>query len=289
MTNILSEKKSFYRVVYLLVILFVIFLVTNAFAQSLFITKKDRVNLVIYGQEPQYYSFSESDTVDYTAIFDEETKISVPGGYGQYRFGALGWLVSDQKKPQIFQKAFSTATSSIVDFYFYKGGDMIFHKDSNIKEVVTAPNIYKILFYRSNASIFDRLYLFLRLVSGNRNTLSKLDYKDKERFLKNYQGYLYQKTYRNDNKNVQIVYSKSYNTAVNMANILTGNGINVVDISGQENSNSSFCIILEDSPKLSQTAKDIARFLNCKLERKNTKVFDIIILLGKKEADWEVD
>jgi len=287
--KILSEKKSFYRVVYILVILFVLFLIIKTFSSSLFVKTKDRVNLLIYDREPQYYSFSQLGAVDYTVYFNPDDKIQVPGGYGAYRFGALGWLVKDQRQPTIFKKAFSTATSSMVDFYFYKGDGEIYYGGQTSKKAVSTPNFYKLLFYRSNANFFDRLYLWLKVVAGGRNSISMLPYKDSDSFLKSFQGYLYQKTYRTENKNVKVIYSNSYNSAYNIVNILAGNGINVGDISEQKGHSSEACEVVEDGVKFSQTSRDISSFLGCKLRKSDAGVFDIIVVLGRKEAEWEVN
>jgi hypothetical protein len=111
---------------------------------------------------------------------------------------------------------------------------------------------------------------------------------DRKQFFKNYQGLFYKKTYRQENLTVQIFYTKKYNVADLISQILEGEGIRVVDISNKESDLKKGCRVYYSSKNKSQTVLDIGRFFDCFLEKKETPISDIIIILGSLEKNWEV-
>lgn len=251
---------------------------------------------MIFDQNPVYYSLGIRDGVDYLIPFYADLKIEVPGGYSFYRVGALERLVSLEKKRDLLRRAFSFATSTFTDISFYRGRNEVFYgkkEDYN----PSLPGLYKVIIYKSNANIFDRLYLLTKLVGKNKNSFQRLEnlpirgsknepilaQKD---FFKKYQGYFYQRTYREENKSVQIIYTKSYKSALNLSDILDGSGIKVVDLSQDRKQNT--CQIIEDAKdNFSQTARDLADFLDCTLTKGSASVSDIIVMLGSREGEWE--
>ena len=58
----------------------------------------------------------------------------------------------------IFQKTYSAATSSIVDFYFYPKNTSIYY--DNKEKSNNFPSTSNILFYRSNANWVDKIFLY---------------------------------------------------------------------------------------------------------------------------------
>lgn len=288
-TQYISDKQKFYKLVYLLVFIFFLFLLVKSLSQSVLFAGKDRINLFVYDDHARYYSLSQTGSVDYMVEFNPDTEVIVPGGYNYYRFGALGWLVNQEKKPDIIKKTSSSATATFTDMYFYPGGSKIYYS-ANKSKGPDAPAFYKLLFYKSNANFFDRLYLVSQFLLDDhqsfnvlKNTSSQAD------FVKKYQGHFYQKTYRNDNKIVQIIYTNSYNNAANISNILEGNGIRVGDLTVREKESDRKCIVNEEGVAFSKTSKDIAGFFDCDLQHGKTGTFDIIIELNKAEHEWDIN
>ena len=290
-------KTSVHKVAYIIAILFFFYLIFKSLAGSLYFKRDDRINFFIFDENPTYYSFSQNNTESYQISFPPDLKVQVPGGYSYYRFGALGKLVSLEKKPSLLGRTASTMTSTLTHFYFYSGGDSVYYGS---KAITRTGEVFKILSYRSNAGFFDRIYLFFTLLTRKGN-IAHLSYSpksdkgqdklDTREFSKKYQGYLYQKTYREENKNVQIIYTKSYSSALNIGNILEGNGIRVADISSDDNEKilKDKCYLIENEDKFSHTARSLAEFFGCSLKKDKTGTYDIILMLGEKEGDWVIN
>jgi hypothetical protein len=268
--------------------------VVGAFKQTLFFARKDRVNIVMYGKNTTYFSLGIHTDGDYAISFPADLKMDIPGGYGQYRVGALGKLVSLEKKPQILQNTFSLATYSFTNYYFYtKSAEVYYGKDNHI----VLPNIKTLWSASSNAHLLDRIYLifyFLNKKDNDFHQLSILSEKnsdgdevlDADNFQKSVTGYLFQQSYRNEAKTVQIMYSDSYTNADRVAKMIEGNGINVGDIS----QNGSFirgCVIQENSSQESLTSEALVSTFHCRWEKAPTNFYDILFLLGEKEKEWE--
>jgi hypothetical protein len=101
-------------------------------------------------------------------------------------------------------------------------------------------------------------------------------------------GTFYQKTYRTENLNVQIMYTESYATADMISAILNGNGIIVGDLSQEESEYKDCTIIEETTDRRSQTAKSIAEYFGCQLKTGKTGIYDIQFVLGPLEEEWEI-
>lgn len=288
-TSIISDKHKFYKLVYLVFSLFFLFLLFKSLSQSLIFEKKDRINLVVYDDHARYYSLSQTGSVDYMAEFDPGQEVKVPGGYKKYRFGALGWLANQEKNPEIMKKAVSSATATFTDLYFYPGGSKIYYSN-NKPQGPDVPAFYKLLLYKSNANFVDRLYIVSQFIFGSHQSFNQLNNNaDQADFVKRYQGHFYQKTYRNDNSIVQIIYTDRYNNAVNISNILEGNGIRVGDLTQQDVRSSKKCVVRVEGKHVTETAKDIAKFFKCSVEDGKTGTFDIILELNKTEEEWDIN
>jgi len=261
---------------------------------SLFINHPDRINLVFYGEKTAFYSWGKTDNVNYFAYMYPDLKIFIPGGYGYYRIGALGKLVSLEKKPDLFIRGFSAATSTLVNFYFYPPSDKIYYGNENSTSIFF-PSLAQIWLGASNASLLDRIYIWLMFATAKKSDFANLasdviKNHQQEKLLnqdglsKRYQGFFYQKTYRNEMKTVQIIYTKEYLGAVIVNQMLEGSGIRVVDIS-QGEKQPKVCVVSEEG-SFSQTAKDIAKFFHCSLTGGKTRTSDIILELGSQESAW---
>ena len=264
---------------------------------SVFLMAKDRVNVVFYGQNTTFYSLGKND-VSYFFTLSPNVEMLVPGSYGYYRLGALGKLISLEKKPDLLKKVFSGATSSFVDLYFFPSKPTIYYGET--EEGKSPFSLIDIFMNNSNGNVIDRLFLWLNLVQrqeGQDKKINNIPIKkegqrliyDYEKFHKDYQGFFYKKTHRNLKDNVQIIYTKSYKTADLLSMIIEGEGIRVVDLTEKKMENNQ-CLIIENQEKnISQSAKDLSLFFNCSLKKGPTEVSDIILILGDLERKWTIE
>jgi len=279
----------------IIIIFIFLIIVGKTFYNSLFFTQKDRINIVVLEEGVRFYSLDRKGGTNYFLFLPADIRVIVPGGYGFYRVGGLPKLVFLEKKPLILKRTFSLVTSTFVDFYFYPASGQIFY-GFTVKENVSFPSLKQLFFYQSEANLFDRLYLLWFFVNTPARKFIELpifyDKKTKnfliDEFFENNQGALYQQKLREEEKNLQIVFSHSYQTAMGISRLLEGEGIRVNDIT-QEKNPSSFCLVIEDDKKHSFTAKRIANFFQCQLKEGETAPYDIIFYLGNLEKEWEVD
>lgn len=279
--------------VIIVIISTIVYLSIKSVKNSIVLKRTGRLNIMVYSQVPAYYSLSV-DNVDYMIPFQADYELVVPGGYGQYRVGALGKLAYLEKKPNIISKTFSAATSSFVDIYFYPDNAKIYYGSDYQPKLI--PSINDIFLNKSNGNWIDRLFVFYMFFSIDKNKyklISDLPVTkngnrlifDREVFFKKYQGSLYDKNLRQQADTVQIKYAESYQTALLISQILEGQGIRVVDIKEEREKNS--CNLIYKG-KQDLAAKNIAYHLNCLEEKNNTDISDIILTLGNLEDDWAV-
>lgn len=276
--------------------LFLIYFIYKNITASVFFKGAERVNIVFYGQDTIYYSLS-TNNISYLVPFSADTEILIPGGYGYYKLGALGKLVSLEKKPDLFKRAFSVNTSSFVDLYFYDTKPIIYYETN--KEFNKLPNFTQVFLNRSNATLFDKVYLYYTFIQKQKiqfKLLENLHVKkennrlifDREEFFKEYQGRFYKKSYRTENKIVQIMYTKSYKTALMLSHIIDGEGIRVADISYSKENQKRECSVIHKYSEISQTSRKLATFFNCNLKKGKTDISDIIFdVEGLNE--WNID
>lgn len=270
-------------------------------SRSLFLHAPDRINFVVYGPRPTFYSIGVREVGAYAITFYPDMKSSVPGGYGLYRIGALGKLAMLERDPEIFKKAFSSITSTFTDYYFYEAGGEVYYGGPDSVVGSEKPNVLKILTMKSNAGILDKMYiaiLIARIQPGSLSDIKHLPYerlKDdtvlrKDNFLDKYIGLFYNKTYRDENVNVQIIYTdkNSYNTAELFSYLLNGNGILVGDISRSDTALRQ-CRIIESKKEFTETGKKLASFFECEHVAGETDVYDVIMILGDLEERWGIN
>lgn len=288
-------RNSTQLAIYLILLVVGIFFIGRSFYNSLFVKHPDRISVVVYGQKTALYSLGKTDRTNYFTYIYPDLKVVVPGGYGYYRIGALGKLISLEKKPELMTRIFSMASSSFVNYYFYPKSEAIYYGGQETDEVFL-PKVKQIWLDASNASLFDRLYLWLTFATAKKSDFSNRDsypiknqqqekLLDDSNMAKRYQGFFYHKTYREEKKTVQIIYSEDYNSAVIVSRILEGSGIRVVDIS-QEDTQPEVCTLTEEGERYSKTAKDLATFLHCKRISGKARVSDIILELADQEQVW---
>ena len=268
-------------------------------SQSLYVTKKDRINIVIYQEYPTFYSFGIGEVGNYAITFYPDLRAEVPGGYGFYRIGALGKLISLEDDPEILRRTFSGITTTFIDYSFYASTDDVYYGGKKEEEVGGKPSFTDIFLMKSNASLFDRIFILTLLNKIEPNSVDSIGYLpyesvqndtifDTGRFLERLIGTFYQKTYRNENLNIQISYTENYKTATYINSILNGNGIFVSDITSAQNDYKNCTIVEEDVVKHTYTAESLAKFFGCDLTVGETSIYDILFVLGDLDDWWEI-
>ena len=283
--------KGFKLFKFLIIFFWLIFFIVLNLKSSIFLNKKERVNLVFYGPKTVVYSLSLNNDLTYLIYYPVNLSLLVPGGYGFYRVGALGKLIFLEKEPDLFKRIFSANNSFFVDLYFYPKKDEIYFDEKNDKKIW--PTLTELFFNQSNANFIDRLltfyYLWLKKPSFYQTiSISNQKNFDQSDFFKKNIGTFYKKIYRQENLTIQILYNRNYQTAKLLAQILEGEGIRVVDLSQKKLDLNKSCQIVTSLKIKTQTVKDIKQFFSCSFKSGETPVSDIIINLGKLEKDWEV-
>ncbi len=266
------------------------------FLSSAFIAKEGRINILFYSAQPIYFSIERGGEVHYVTTFDADSRTEVPGGYGVYRIGALGKLVTLEKNPELLQKTFSRITGSMIDYYFYPTGESIYYGTG---EGFTIPSFSQIFFMYSQANFFDRIYVWFQFVGKHSADFEEIQIKKIQTgstvllsdttFAQQYLGYFYHRRLRDENKTVQLLYAVSYTAAENMSRIIDGEGIRVVDIdTTEEPVGNKRCVVKENTlGNYSYSAMRVADFFHCSLAKGKGRVSDIVVLLGKTENEWE--
>lgn len=282
-----ANTVKFWPIAVGLFIVLILFIAFHSIGNSLFFSKKERINVVVYSDRPMMFSIDLRDNINYAVNFYPDMEVKVPGGYGSYRIGGLGKLTALEDKPEIMSKTFSLAASTFVSYYFYPPNDSV-HYGGNDDVRIIFPGIDEIMNMKSNAQFFDRIYLAYLFSQENQKQYKQLRSLAGEDFVKKYQGYFYYKSYRAEKKNIQIVYANNYKTAETIGTLLEGMGIRVSDYKNQD-SHDKNCIVTEQTEVFSETAKDISEFFNCSLRKGSTDVYDIIFSIGPVERAWEVE
>ncbi len=286
---------EFYIVIFLFTFCFLI-LAYREITSSVFLKGRDKINVVFYGEKTRFYSLDRKN-VNYLLSFSNSMKVTVPGGYDKYIIGAIGKLASLEKKPDIFKRTFSAATSSFVDLYFYQKKTVVYYEDSNLRQM---PTFMEILLTNSNANLIDKLLLTYVFSTNSKENFQSIDLSpfklegdnnvfDRNLFYKKFQGSFFQRTYRKYDINVQIVYTTSYKTAQLIGQMIEGEGIRVVDLSNQ-NRKVSGCLLIADKKIITtKTFARLADFFKCRTQIGETTVSDIILELGDLEKEWAIN
>ena len=277
-------------------ICFFFYYLIKSITGSVFLKGRDKINVVFYGEKARFYSLDRKN-VNYLLTFSNLVKVIVPGGYGKYKVGAIGKLASLEKKPDIIKKTFSAMTSTLVDLYFYQKKTTIYYDNSSLKQT---PAFMEIFLTDSNANLIDKFFLLYIFSTNNKENFQIIDLGpfesegsnstlDYDSFYKKFQGSFFQRTYRNYDINVQIVYTKSYKTAQLISQMIEGEGIRVVDLSNQ-GKNSRGCLLITDkNTSTTKTYQRLTDFFKCRTQIGETTVSDIILELGDLEKEWAIN
>jgi len=296
MSKVKSKSQNSKVIILIFLSICLFYYLFKSITSSVFLKGRDKVNVVFYGEEARFYSLDRKN-VNYLLTFSNLVKVVVPGGYGEYKVGAVGKLASLEKKPDIIRKTFSAATSTLVDLYFYQKKTTIYYDNSNLKQT---PSFMKIFLTNSNTNLVDKLFLFYIFSSNNKESFQIVDLSpfesggnnnifDYDSFYKKFQGSFFQKAYRNYDINVQITYTKSYKTAQLIGQMIEGEGIRVVDLSDQGNNLSKCLLVSNKEVSKSKTFLQLADFFKCRTQIGETIVSDIILELGDLEEEWAIN
>lgn len=263
---------------------------------------QERLQFVVYGKDTKVYSLGLTDGIHYVISYPAQYKIETPGGYGEYRVGALGHLVGQEHEARILTRAMSLAAHTMVPYYFYHPSKTIWY-DSSTEESEAMPSWYDIATMDSNATLYERFMIWQAVARASRADVIAISAADAhvtnpggDKALSNYklqkqlEAYLFQETYRQEEMNIQIIYNTSYKTADRIASILEGAGINVVDISEalDDRQGEQPCVVAASTEQVraSKTAHDVASFYGCRLQVGDVDHSDIQLRLGTAEKTW---
>jgi hypothetical protein len=274
-------------------------------SQSVAIAKQERLQFVVYGEQTKVYSLGMRDGIHYVISYPAQYKIEVPDGYGNYRVGALGRLVYTEKKPELLIRTMSVASHTMLTHYFYRPTKTIWY-ESSTKESADLPSVYEIFTLESNATLYDRFYIWQALTRVRKGDVIPIPTADaretspggdkllsNRKLQKQLEAYLFQEEYRAEELNVQIIYNLSYKTADRIGSIIEGAGISVVDISQTRKieGEKGRCRLVAANAQVMQshTAVDIARFFNCVLMTGDVDHSDLQLILGDQEEEWLIN
>lgn len=289
----ISKRSNVFLIFFIVCLFYYLFKIATS---SVFLKGRDKINVVFYGKETRFYSLDRKN-ISYLLSFSNLVKVIIPGGYGQYKIGAIGKLVNLEKKPEIMRRTFSAATSTLVDLYFYQKKTSIYHEDWTLK---STPTFMDIFLTNSNANLIDRLFLQYIFSTDTKEDFQIINLKpfesdnndnvfDYNSFYKKFQGSFFQRIYRKYDINVQIIYLKSYKTAQLIGQMIEGEGIRVVDLSSEDKELKGCLLISGKNVSTTKTFERLADFFKCKTQIGETTVSDIILKLGDLEKDWAVN
>ncbi len=290
----LISKSSVIIIAFLLICLS--YYLFKTITSSVFLKDRDKINVVFYGEGTRFYSLDRKN-VNYLMSFSNSVKVVVPGGYGQYKVGAIGKLANLEKKPEIIGRTFSATTSTLVDLYFFQKKTLIYYDNLSLR---WAPTFKEIFLTNSNANLIDRIFIYYIFSTNSRETFQMIDLSpfesggdnstfDYNSFYKKFQGSFFQRTYRDYDINVQVMYKKSYKTAQLIGQMIEGEGIRVVDLSNQGITIKGCLLITDKNTAVTKAYMRLADFFRCKTQIGETTVSDIILELGDLEKDWNID
>jgi len=219
----------------------------------------------------------------------------VPGGFGYYRLGGLGKLVALGNSQEIFKRAFSSATGSFVDSYFYPAKSQVFFGEE--KKVVFYPSPTDFLLLNTNVSLIDRFYILSLFLTKQKNNFKQITnlpvnkdgediFFDEKKFYDDQLGFFYQESLRREKAAVQLIYSIKEENALLLSKIIEGQGIRVVDITYKPGIKQ--CTVYENNGMELGTTESLVNILECRKKKMKTNPYDIILELGSREKEWSL-
>lgn len=281
-----------------------ILLVYRNISESSILDRSDRINIVFYGEYVTLISFGITDSVNYIVSFDNEDRVSIPGGYDRYALGSLGRLAEIEKDPDLLKRAFSSMISGYVDFYTFHKNAPVYDATDSEAPSYNRTDLIKTIMSRenhSNMSFFDKLYVSFLIARRRQQdfvslkNVSVLNEKDdvydfSERgFQKKYEGFFFHQLIREESLDVQMIY-KSAKSAQTLARVIEGQGIRVVDLSlYTEDKMPKRCIlIMHKDVESTHTVRFLKRKFDCTIKEGVIEGSDIQMIAGLElEEAWK--
>lgn len=284
---ILMRQRIITLTVGIIIIGFVLAYITlRAYTQSLYHNTLTRVNIGIWGKHSYVLSLGKTSRQHYIFLFANSYEVEVPGGLKKYKIGALGKLAGLEKDPQLFAKAMGQGGGVFIHKHLYDDTQEIFYDDSWVDSLSFTDiktELMLSIFRAGELNVFDRLFVLMTIRDARPGQTTLVRVKTSVPQL-----LLYEKSFRNEKKLVQILYSGSQHTAIFISKMLENTGIRVADIT-QNPKRQSGCSIIESSGRFSQTASFLSSYFGCALEKGETGLYEIIWLLDQGVEDtWQI-
>lgn len=300
------EKKRVVKLTYLVagvILLYFCLSIGAEFFSSIYFDRPERISVVFYSKRPFLLSFGLADNVDYVVSFDNDHKVLVPGGYGRYAIGSIGKLSQLEKRPELISQAFSSITSSFVDWYFLPNNVAVYDLLDEDSQDFSKKLFIKTIFDRqtkTNAKFFDKLYLSYLIFNHRRQdfivvSASSIKTENNEKifsetsFSRKVNGFFFQKSLREESAEVKLYYT-SYSAAQNLSRVMQGSGIRVVDLENSTLAGGEECTLVYDqnSTAYKKTARYLKKRLNCNLKPGTVKGATLAIYLNREiETIWQ--
>lgn len=266
-----------------------IFFVYREISESLSFAPLNRVNVGVWGKHTLIVSISKNSNQHYIIPLPADMSVEIPGGLKEYRVGALGKLAQLESDPKLFSKALGMGAGVFLHKTLYESGSEIYYEDSDADTITLETALRELkgsAFRKGDMNLFDRIsfYYTVSKLNPSNTTLVRSP-------LNSTQVVLFDKTFRNERKLVQMLYAKSQRTAILLAKILENTGIRVADIAGREAGKGSGreCFVVEKGEAFSYTARFIAQYFSCVLEHGETGLYEIQWILGSDvEQKWKL-
>ncbi|MFO0704278.1 MAG: hypothetical protein U0525_06215 [Patescibacteria group bacterium] len=261
---------------------------------SFFLMPYQRFNIGMWGKRSFVISYN-MDGPDHTLmIFSNSYEVEIPGGLKGYTVGSIGKLVSLQNKPLIYKKALSAASQVLIhktlhqntnEVYFDDYGDS--SDDESLKSMIAG-----YLFGPGELNIFERLYIYIHLSDIVSSKSTRILVTSQKPDVK-----IFEKSFRNERKLVQLIYRTSSKTGYELASMLENNGIRVADILEYSPTSTDLaeyakngvekCLIIESSPTFSKTSDFLSSYFGCEKIYGETGLYNIKLILDEKtEKEW---
>jgi hypothetical protein len=285
--------------------LYAFFATFRSLRQSIILDSRDRVNIIFYGNTPVFLSFGLTDEVNYIMSPSHNLLVQAPGGYGQYPAGSLGRLADIEQKPELIQRAFSSAISGFVDYYIAPKKNEVYKNqdNSNSEPQFKKIELIKQLFSpqsQSNMNFFDKIFIS-SVISKKRQSdfvvlkpVEKTDEKENDSvafyekgFQKKYKGFFFHQSLREEGLSLKLLYY-SDSAAVVLSRIIEGEGIRVVDLAKLDEARKGRCFIQHNLAAKTKTVQFLSKQFNCSVEKGDVEGSDIIMVLGSElEEEWK--
>ncbi len=259
----------------------------KSYRRSLFGDPSARINIALWGEHSYVISLGKESRQHYILAFGNSYAVEVPGGLKNYHIGALGRLSSLEKDPKIYTKAMGQGSGVLIYRTIHAPTETVYYDDAWLDSLQTSTVkseiLRRMITQPGDAGIFDRIYVIWALQSAKESQIKIVTLKENEPGL-----LLYDKTFRQEKKLVQIQYRSSQHTAYRLSRLLENTGIRIADISHADTTPTE-CVVYEPDKRPSHTAQFVSRYFGCLYESRDTGLYDTVWVLNSRvEKEWEL-